>query len=302
MRRVIIASLGAFAGAGLLGGRVRQPSVAVTSTPPTLVAEAAVRWDSNHNPHVDLPVIIHGHTVALIIGFGFPDDVVLTAPLLSGMGITLTDKAQLDSLTVGTTVARHLTLGSNAPNFSSYNEPNLPPIVGYVGNKFLARYDIVYDGPASRVRLYTRLPRAAASSADNCTPIAALPGYDDRFTLQVDGHPLSAMLVDNANWTKLNLAGAHLLGLTQHSPNIRPAPPGNSDDYGHRVKYVVTDLTLAVGAHHVVADTVAIFPQLDDGTLGTPEPPLLLLNPDGLRHAVITLSHSTKQVCLDSTH
>ena len=281
--------------------------------PRTPVAEGIVRYTFN-NADVVIPATVQGHPVTLLLGFGIDADVSLDPAALAAAGVTLADSTRLGALRLGTSVVHDMALQliSQVPGNP---QPGMPPLVGLLGNVFLARYDIVYDGPAQRVRLYERpsprptpsttpprpwLPPAIAATA-SCTPILPLPEHNPGFVIQVNAHPVSAILETLSSYTKMNMVAARGIGLTQHSPNVHPLPEDiweKRDVYGHPVKYQATDIHLTLGTQAFTAVPILLFPGLDLDRYQTPIPPLLLLNPDDLQHQMLVFSQSTGQVCL----
>jgi hypothetical protein len=292
-----------------VAGQANRPP-GVPPAPERLVAEATIRYHVN-NADVVLPVTLHGHTVTMLLGFGIDADVELAPTMLAQLNIPLSDTTQLDSLTLGTTVEHHLAM-QTLPQVPGAASPNLPPLVGLLGNVFLARYDIVYDGPARRVRLYARPRQTTAASAPSawlppemasvsCTPITPLPEHNAGFAIQANGHPIHAILETVASYTKMNMVAARTIGLTQHSPNVHPLPADiweKQDAFGHPVKYQATDIRLTLGTQSFTEVPMLLFPSLDLDQYTTPVPPTLLLNPDDLQHQILLFSESSGRVCL----
>ena len=281
----------------------------------TPVAEGVVRYAFN-NAEVIIPATVQGHPVTFLLGFGIDADVSLDPAALASAGVTLSDSTHLDTLTLGTSVVHDMAL-QTISQVPGNPQPGMPPLVGILGNVFLARYDIVYDGPARRVRLYERfspnpttsssshhpwLPPAIAATA-SCTPMLPLPEHNAAFVIQVNAHPVPAILETLSSYTKMNMVAARAIGLTQHSTNVHPLPDDiweKQDVYGHPVKYQATEIHLTLGTQHFDEVPILLFPGLDLDRYQSPIPPLLLLNPDDVQHQMLVFSQSTRQICLGS--
>lgn len=99
--------------------------------------------------HVYLPVTIHGRAATLVLDTGAPTGLLISRQWLRQQGDVGTDV--LDSLVIGKTLVLNVPI---AGGFGVDTIPGMAPMVGLAGNHFLARYDLVFDGPARRVRLY----------------------------------------------------------------------------------------------------------------------------------------------------
>jgi hypothetical protein len=285
---------------------------ALHPTVPRLVAEASIRSMDALNTNVYLPVTIQGHAATLLLGFGIDGGLSLTPGRLAQLGVTLPDSTRLDALTLGTTVLRHVAM--RPWGRLRDGPPDLPPVVGVVGNQFLTQYDIVYDGPAHRVRLYD-LPAHTSTRPEgthtawlppelpsaSCTSILPLPEHNAGFAIQANGHAIPAILETMSSYTKMNMFAAKAMGLTQHSSEVHPVPADfweRQDGYGHPVKWQATGIQLTLGTQHFTVVPITIFPGLDVDRYSTPVPPILLLNPDDLRGQMLVMSNSAGQVCL----
>ena len=303
---------------GFLGASGTSLSSLTAQPRPPLVVEGTLRYQVN-KADIVIPATLQGHAVTLVVGFGIDADVALDPAALASLGIPLVNTTHLAALTLGRSVVHDLAL-QIVPPVPVQATSGLPPVVGLVGNVFLARYDIVYDGPAQRVRFYDRVARPAPVSTAStpatdrprpwlpatigtasCTPMTPLPGHNTGFVIQANGHPISALLETLSSYTKMNMVAAKSIGLTQHSPNVHPLPDDiweKQDAYGHPVKYQATDIHLTLGTQHFTEVPMLLFPGLDLDQYQTPIPPLLLLNPDDLQHQILVFSHSTGQVCI----
>lgn len=289
-----------------------MPRAVSDSSSATLIAEGTLQYLSNGNQNAYFLVTWQGHPATLLLGFGIDGALILTPDAVA----TLPNPGELDSLVFGSVVDRHLpvNLGSGFRDL-----PGLPPVVGMLGNTVLTRYDIVIDGPARRVRLYARTqapsadaPRtpppahapvpALAGAGAACTPIVPMPEDNGGFVVQIDHHPITAILETRSTYTKMNVVAGTAVGLTQHSPHIRPVPGDiweKQDAYGHPIKWQAHDLPMTLGTQPFTATPILIFPGLDVDRYATPVPPVILLNLNNVRQRRLVISNSTQQVCLN---
>jgi len=292
-------------------GRPRVPRP-VVSIPERLVAEAIIQEAGKNQPHVYLPVMLNGHPGTLVLHFfGAGVKLLLSTEALAQDGVTANET--LDSLTIGTTVARNLSISTMS--FSQPTPPGLPPVIGLAGNEFLDDYDLVVDGPARRVRLYARpaassgAPTASAGSlgkglppgvrAADCVPTRAMPEGHTGFAIQANGKPMTATMQTAAGGlTIMNLVAAKSLGLTQHSPNVQRVPDSLQTlaYQGVPNKYVATAIHLTLGRYQFREDPVYILARTPlQPTADTPSMELTFAN---LLDQVFVQSNSTGQVCL----
>jgi hypothetical protein len=292
-------------------GRPHVPRPVVLP-PERLVAEAVIQDAGKDRPHVYLLVTLHGHPRTLVLNFFQAGaKLLLSSEALARDGVTA--EGTLDSLTIGTTVVRNLSV--NAMSFSPASPQGLPPVIGWAGNEFLDAYDIVVDGPARRVRLYARpaassgaSPAAAGSlgkglppgvRAADCVPTQAMPEGHTGFAIQANGQPMTATMQTGAGGlTIMNLVAAKSLGLTQHSPNVQRVPDSVQTLVYQGVpnKYVATSIRLTLGRYQFHAVPVYILARTPlQPTANTPSMELTFAN---LLDQVFVQSNSTGQVCL----
>lgn len=296
---------------------VQPPGAAVSGRdstpvphPEQLLAEAKIRkapQADNTDIYVYLPVTLQGHAVTLLLDFDGGGDLVLWPDKMDAQGIILSDSAQVDSLTIGTTLVRHLAI--QATQSSELNQPDLPPVIGTLGQDFLAHYDFVFDGPAHRVLLYAPRPTSLGAAdlppgvtAASCTPLLLTPDHSPIFEIRADGHPLQAEF-QIGSYTKMNMVAARMLGLTQHSPQIHPLPADvweKQDGRGNAIKYEARDIHLTLGTHQFTEVPIHIFPYLA-GDRANPRP-RISVTPHILGGVLFVLSNSTGQACLGTPH
>jgi hypothetical protein len=293
----------------LFGARPLGMTSVSPVVPTRLVAEAVIREDGKGNSTIFLPVTINGKAATVVLGWGstWGGDVLLQPNMLANYGIVLSkpyqgmlrgNQGQLDSMRIGTTVMQNVP----AVTYTSMENPSpqptgLPPVIGIVGNAFLAHFDVVVDGPAHRVRLYTpgtELPPGTHWNA--CSPTQPVP--EDKnlgFTMQIDGHSVVGVMQDNP-FPVMNMAAAKLLGLTQHSPNVKKASEQSNAFGPGSDLYVVTGLHLTLGSDAFTAGPVHILAHVPLEPPGGP--PTIELTRDNVMHQVFVLSSNTGRVCL----
>lgn len=288
---------------------------APVSLAPAPIAEAPLVDDSTMGAgfaRALLPVTIQGHTLPFALDLGtsineLSETATAQFHLVVTEAVAPGDKGphpQLDSLTIGTAVQRHVHVAQT--NASDYAEFGLAR--GLLGTPALSRYDLVFDGPARRVRLYAQpATHTAATPAPgwlppgitraDCIPMRGDPDGAHRvfFDLQADGHSIRGMFDSGYGWTYTNLAGARLLGLTQSNPRVHPLA---SEVYAGRftATWDATDMMLTVGAQHFPAPPILVFDALPRS--GRPDDPVLVLGLDAIRDRILVVSYSTGEVCL----
>ena len=185
-----------------------------------MVAEAVLaNWGApGRNYGYFLPVTINGRQATLILdtgtsGFRF----FLFAEALAKIGIPVPDMEprrvqdmKIDSLSWGTVTERSITVqvmkGTDLARLAS--PPRMPPVIGIVGQALLSHYDLLFDGPARRVRLY-QYASASPSDGKSQAPVSVSPRYQ--------GERLSPQM-NPSDCTPLGTApgAAHFDQITQH--------------------------------------------------------------------------------------
>jgi hypothetical protein len=240
----------------------------------------------------DLEVTWQGHPVRLVLGLGGDFGLILMGQKMATLFGETPPDTVLDSLPAALRFARQV-------------PTPLPQVIGLVGNRFLAHYDLVLDGAAGQVRLYTRGPGLPPDGrATQCTPIRPMPEANEAFQIRADGHPLTAIFETRADYTKMNIVAAKAIGLTQHAPQVHPKPANvweQQDAFGHRIKYQARDISLTLGTQPFTAGPILLFPKLGVDQGAQSVPPTILLNLSNIPHQRWVLSNSTHQVCLGSS-
>ena len=300
----------------LLGAGYSHSGAAISGAtePNQLVAEAPI-WGPNNGAkgYAFLPVTIHGHAATIGINLNCTEcDLSLSTAALGQVGVTLasTTATTLDTLIVGTDTQRNVPLKFIQGSWSVSGPPQLPPVVGIVGVHFLTiHYDILYDYPGRRVRLYAISPKPVdpshawlppAFKPTDCGKMVDIPPGAATFTgveMQVDGHPVIGALEMGPYFPKMNETAFKALGLPAQSPRVQPGQPGESDG-GHVLKERVLDVKMTVGKNMFGTWKAEVLQELDVQEMLPPNTPVMLLNLSMLRNVVLFNSTSSKQVCV----
>lgn len=304
------------------------PVPRMTSTaspkPERLVAEAPI-WGSNDGTDGDafLPITIQGHAATLLLNLNCTKcDLDLSTVALAHVGVTLTDTTipTLEALTIGKDIQHNVPITLTVdPTWHIPGPAQLPPVVGAVGVHFLTtHYDVLYDFPKRRVRLYAFpsspiSPQAAWLPAGitpaDCGRMIAIPPGAATFTgmeVRLDGHPVTGVLEMMPYWDahngghdeKMNPAALHAMQLMDQSSRVQAL---SNDQYppGYPVTEQVVNVHVAVGRHIFWTGPIKIWPSglqveqvLPEGT------PVVLLNLTTIKHAVLFNAVSSRRVCL----
>lgn len=296
------------------------PSAATTAVRPSSipvrqpVAEARVLRDSSGEQYLYIPVTLQGHRVSLILDTGSPFSLLLSPSAFAQFGIPLPNGDVLDSLTVGT-VQEHAVgfLQSDFYNFLNTDKlPGLPPVVGILGAQMLVHYDLLFDGGAGRMQLYTPVPRLARAGTPAPSPRTGLPpgftladcqpfadsGFD--IDVQINGHRVSA-LFDTGSWDLvMDKVQATQLGITEQSPGAHRLPRSSkllwgfrndgSQGWAYDVKVTVT-----VGSHQLTKVAI-VYPDISGGrSMGQ-----LIFGVNTFANQRFFVSHRAGQVCIET--
>jgi len=300
----------------LLGVALPQAASAAFQAPEPLVAEAPMWRDENaFMRYPFLPVTIRGKAAMLQIDLENEGSLTLSTAGLTQLGVTLADTTtRLDSLGIGPVVERNVSV-QLIPD-AMPGPPDRPPVVGIAGVELINHYDVLYDFPKRRVRLYQGPKQTTTAGAawlppeiklTDCGRRIPLPPGAGTFTgveMQLDGHPVAGVLEIAPYQDKMNQAAVTAMGLTDSSSRIQPIPDGTlPPGYSHN-GYVITkqvpDVHMTVGSHMFFTGPVQIFPVLDVEERGVVKPhtPVMLMSLSTIRDVVLFNSVSGGQVCL----
>ena len=298
-----------------------------------LVAEAIIApIDRYGSKYVFLPVTIHTHHVTLILDLGTNGDWLSldsTGMALAGLALpTMKDTTDalgrrvkvgsialqlLDSVGVGAVEVQGVQ-AMWGPHYNVTPPSGLPtPVVGLVGASFMRQFDLLFDGPARRVRVYRparegkRTAKHARGdwlppglTAADCVPMVSPPDQSPDFVwiaVQANGHRVTGFFDSGSAATNMSVAAAKLLGITQHDANVHLLPPDSSPHFGDSERgkvYRVTGLALRLGNQPIHNDTALIMTSFQ----AAQGAPLFNLGLDAIRDQLFFVSYSTHRVCL----
>ena len=292
-------------------------------SPPSLerlVGEAVIVDDGGGiTRHVYLPVTIHGHAASLLLDTGAPTGFTISRQWLREHGVSTTDV--LDSLVIGNTVEQNISIDGGS---AVQEVPGIPPMIGMAGNHWLAHYDLVFDGPARRVRLYAPVAPAPAPAGKGggvahsagwlppgitpagCMPLLHVGADADRYPgldLQANGQTIVGVFDLGSSATYMNLAAAKLLGIKQSTPHVHRVPPDSMTNFpgaGENHEWIMTTgLVLTMGGRPLPDGPVEIFQTVNE-IYGDRTKPELDLGTDLFHDRILFMSYSTNQVCLST--
>lgn len=280
-----------------------------------MVAEAVLLRD----PAIDtqkyfyLPVKIQGRPVSMLLDTEAPFSFMFFTLALTDLGLTIPATQQLNEVTIGTTTERHVpAMERGLFAFDSTDTPpGLPPLAGLIGNLWLRHYDLLFEGPTGRMRLYKIRSARSASHAwlpGRLTPADCLPLYVDsspvrgvtvHMKIRLNGVPVSSWFHSGLNETVINVAAAKLLGITQHTPHLKSLPLGQPSlhvqDRLRGPSYEVDDIPISIGAQRLTIPRVFIFGSLD---VPSTDKPYIRFGSEVFSDRPMLISNSSRQFCV----
>jgi predicted aspartyl protease len=206
----------------------------------------------------------------------------LSATRLVGVGGAVTDADVFADMQLGT---------------ASFGErlavADIPGIGGLVGGDMLSGYDVEFDLPDHRVRLW-RAPGCGAADLPWQGPRATVPievtgGKRLRVPVTIDGKPVDALLDSGASVSLVQGDAAQALGVTHAMLAADPAVTAHGVDGGTVRLFMHRFATLDVGAQRFTAPRIGI----DENRLQSTE---MLLGLDYLRRQKVWVSYRTGQM------
>ena len=276
-----------------------------------LMGEALLVDDGRLTRHVYLPVTIHGQAASLLLDTGAPTGLNISRQWLREHGVSAA--GVLDSLVIGKTVERNIPIdGSSGVN----KVPGIPPMIGLAGNHWLAHYDLIFDGPAKRVRQYAPAASASGTPVTGWVPRGIIPGdcmpmlhvgadadHYPGLDLRANGQKIVGVFDLGSNATYMNVAAAKLLGIRQSTRNVHQVPPDSMTNFpgaGENHEWVITTgLVLTMGRRQLPDGPVEIYQTVNE-IYGDRTKPELDLGTDLFHDRILFMSYSTNQVCLGS--
>ncbi|HXC26082.1 MAG TPA: hypothetical protein VNU46_09210, partial [Gemmatimonadaceae bacterium] len=189
---------------------------------PAVLAEGTIDLAQER---VLFPATVHGDTTTLILDLGTTGNLMSRAEgiRLKILGAESAETVELDSMTVGSSVRHHISFDMTDGAFGG--------AAILMGAPFQAEYDLMFDGPAHRARLYAQPKNVDAHESSaakhqawfpaGITPADCLPMGEDAqgfqrvfFPFQVNGHLVHSMFDSGSSSTNMNAYGARQVGLT----------------------------------------------------------------------------------------
>ena len=287
---------------GLLGYSSTGISTVASPEPEKLVAEIPIHENDRGDVTYFLPVTIQGHAATIILELTPWGDLGLSPEALKQLGVTLTDTTQLDSLTVGTVTEHHVALQSpywRVDLSKLQAPPNLPPVIGAAGVKFMSRYDVLYDYPSHKVRLYAASkhpvnPRDAwlppGIKPTDCGRMVHVPPGAGTYTgveMQLDGHPVTGVLEMISSGEKINQAAVTAMGVPDSSLRIQPV---------NSLFKELQNIHMTIGSNMFWKGSAIIY-EMAVGEL-LPNKPIILISLSTIDKVVLFNSNSSGQVCV----
>ena len=279
-------------------------------TPERLVAEAAIRPTTAGEEAVYLPVTLQGHPATVLLDLGTNGALALSRSAVRDIG--LPEVGTLASLSLGTAVERRIAFRAVIEEFPIDAPEGMSPVVGLLGSRVLSHYDLVFDGPSHRVRLYAPSgPRWFSSApserwlptgitAADCVHMEVEPGSRRAFiSVRVNGHVLRGMFDSGSYGTNINVAAARLLGITGRTPGVHQLSADASPQfvmYDSQPVWEVPAATLTVGTRQLTVTPLFLYPHLPRET--GPDDAELSLGLGAIRDRVLFVSYSTRQLCV----
>jgi hypothetical protein len=303
-----------------LFGNVASGQRAMAQAPPEpLVAEASIqRVPVGTYRYVFLSITIAGRQGTLVLDTGAPIGLTLSPAVMTQLGMPVPQANVLDELTIGTTVEHNIPV--ELGGFHLGAPPGMPPVIGLMGNHMLAHYDVLFDGPARRVRLYKPpTPRGGGFSDSvsrhlawfpaemapaDCMPLVHVGGVEDRYPgldLRANGHAIVGTFDSGSSTTVMNVAAAKLLDIRQSSPHVHRVPDDSAGTYPgagpQKVWVVTTGVVVTLGTRQLPDGPIYIFQTMNE-IYGDRTKPEFSVGTDLLRDRFLFISYSSGQVCL----
>ena len=314
-----------------LGCSGMTPSSAVTPAAESLVAEAVIARGSTGTvasdgligKYVFLPITLQGQPVSVQLDLGAPGGLfaAMIAMTHLDMGFPIADVVQRDdgnrylsNLPIGTMVERDVRLVEVGA--MDVEGPAGLPEVGIVGTSVLSHYDLLFDGPAGRVRLYYPSSHPTTSPAvrsarwlppgialADCLPMVVdtsmgpngVPANTVLFPVHVNGHVFYSLFDSGSESSNMNLAAARLLGVPPSSSAVHRFM-GRAFLMGDSARWEATNVLIAVGTRPLPPTAIRIYEHIpvEKG----PDDPVLNLGLAAFQDRILFVSYSTRTVCV----
>ena len=301
--------LSALAGAMcLLGCHPVGPVGGIRHAQASLVAVGVIQ-KPGLSSYVYLPVAVHGYQTTVLVDLGSTVGVLLNESAMARFDVA--EAETLDSLGIGATVEYNIPL--SAASFAAAAPNGWPPVAGMLGSLTMSHYDLEFDGQGHRLRVFafptssTMTTGRSAWLPPGLTPADCVLLENDPdgmhrvfLPIKVNGHPITSMFDPGSGSTNINLAAAHVLGITQRTPSVRVLAPGEAGGFsmyqGQRVWEVSRGITLTVGPHILGEVPIQIYQHLPRER--NAQDPELSLGLDAVHDRILYVSYSTGTVCI----
>ena len=253
------------------------------------VADLPVTLDRNNRMLV--PGRIEGTDVPLLIDTG-AERTVVTSRTASSLLLARAQRSATRLTGVGGTV-------SNADAFADLElggihvqqrlaVADVPGVGGLVGGDVLSRYDVEFDLPDRRVRLWREsgcgaddLPWHGARAA---MPLRITAGHRVQAPVSIDGTPVFALLDSGSGMSLLRTGAALHLGVTQAELESDHAVTGRGVGEGTILVHIHQFASIAVGPDRFAPQRIGV----GDTSLGEAD---MLLGVDYLRHRRVWIAY-----------
>lgn len=177
------------------------------------------------------------------------------------------------------------------------------PISGLVGRDLLRKYDLAFDFPAHRLRIYA--PTDSAQGLERIKGMACVANLmQDRTEMivvpvTVNGHKTAGFLDTGARLTTMDWELAQQVGITPDSKGVAPVKEWSGGVGGEIKEYTVPDIHISMGSIPLRDRELRFGKEImpTAASLGDDQPHLILaLN--SINDRVLFVSTSTNQVCL----
>ena len=257
------------------------------------MAELPVSTDRNR---LDVTGRINGTDTPLVIDTGAERTVMSAATavalLLPRSKISATRLAGIAGTVSNADVFADMALG-NAEVRQRFALADIPGIGGLVGADVLSGFDVEFDLPTHRVRLWHAANCGAMdlpwSGPRSTIPVHVAGGGQLRLPVTIDGKPVDAMLDSGAAFSLLQTDAARRLGVTQAALSADPAVMVRGVDGGVIGVRMHRFSALDVGGATIPAPLIGV----GDSQLGTVE---MILGLDYLRGRRVWVSYRTGQI------
>jgi len=284
-----------------------------------LVADVQLYYPHDSS-HASIPVVMGGTSWWLDVDLGAESGLLwpaarkaldahvglLGGTMVSGYGgETPAEQVSVDSVKVGSVTRTSLTfLVMDLETQMHLTPSKVHPISGIIGRSYFASYDLVFDFPAQRFRMYT--------TQDSARGVARTKGMtcvknrmSDRtemiiVPITVNGQRSSGFLDTGARLTTLDWELAQKIGVTPTSKGVKPVDTWSGGVGGEIKEYTVPGVRLTVDGtplrDRVLRFGREIMPT--SSSLEDADQPHVILGLNSISDRVLLISWSTNQVCL----